>query len=161
MKQRNEELALYKYENNKMECTIEAMKHDAYLASKQQQNGFLVHSHNDPKNRRQVSTHWEEDLVMRTSINKSNGAREIQGISRKMEQLKHGNLQQISMVADCQEDNNKSVVTPLGQGCPSMTKKNKPGNAIATKAKEDPSLQGGWYCQTSKNKPKGTKKVYL
>lgn len=62
-----------------MECMIEAMNHDAYLSAKHQQNEMLS-LHNFEKDRRQVSTHWEEDLVMRTSINKSNGARQIQGI---------------------------------------------------------------------------------
>jgi hypothetical protein len=41
-------------------------------------------------------------------------------------------------------------------GIVSLAKKNKSGASVSNKPIKDESQQNTWYCQTSKNRPKGT-----
>jgi hypothetical protein len=58
LKAKSQELALYKYENHKMECLVESMQYDAYITDKKHQSDAI----REPK-RREQSTHWDEERV--------------------------------------------------------------------------------------------------
>jgi hypothetical protein len=137
-----------------MECLIEAMNNDAYIATKQEHIEMLSCINN--KDRRQVSTHWDEE-IMRPSNNKNNGARQIEDIHKKLNMFKNqkhlpqqSSTNHMSMTAILQDDSRSFT------GITSMAKKNKSGAGVSDKPMKEEPQQSTWYCQTSKNRPKGT-----
>lgn len=88
LKNKNQELVLYKYEYNKMECMVEAMNNDAYIANKQQHNSHLSKTFAPAVEKRQVSTHWEEE-GMRISINKKSCNRQAEEALKKLEHIRN------------------------------------------------------------------------
>jgi hypothetical protein len=121
-----------------MECLIETMSNDAYLATKRQHIEML--SYANAKDRRQVSTHWEEEAI-RTSVNKDNFVRQIEDIQKKFDMLKNqkdmlqqqNSISQMSMTSVLQ-DGGRSLTSVT-----SLAKKNKSKAGVSDKAIKEES----------------------
>lgn len=127
LKLKNQELALYKYENHKMECVVEAMQHEAYIMEKRHQSEIM----REGGKRREPSTHWEED---RSSLGVHGHA------GNNNVSIKHIEVRK----CDKEEEGKKKKVIS----------KTKEEQHIPTVPVSQPSQQHVWYCQTSKHKTK-------